>query len=92
MPPWSRSSSTFAMFLRVRHCSRRSPATHASSVASFRFSGTTLRISQHATRRSTLLYIRFGPSAFTSCSTAVRSGNSNSTAIPYFSRTSSNSW
>ena len=32
MPPWSRSSSTFAMFLRLAHCSRRRPATHASRV------------------------------------------------------------
>ena len=90
MPPWSRSTSTFAMFLRVFHCSRRRPATQASSVASLRFNGSTLRISQHATRRSTLRYIRFGPSVETSCVTASRSGYSNSTAMPYRSRTSSN--
>ena len=64
MPPWSRSSSTFAMFLRLFHCSRRRPATHASSVASLRFSGSTLRISQHESRRSTPRYIRFGPVLF----------------------------
>ena len=70
------------MFLRVFHCSRRRPATHASSVASLRFNGSTLRISQHATRRSTLRYMRFGPSVETSCVTASRSGYSNSTAMP----------
>ena len=48
MPPWSRSSSTFAMLRRLFHCSRRRPATHASSVASLRLSGSTLRTSQHA--------------------------------------------
>ena len=46
MPPWSRSSSTFAMLRRLIHCSRRRPAIHASSVASLRFSGSTLRIVQ----------------------------------------------
>jgi hypothetical protein len=70
------------MLRRLTHCSRRSPAIHASSVASLRFSGSTLRTLQHAIRRSTERYIRFGPYAVVSFATSRPSGTSNSTLMP----------